>query len=482
MISFAQTLDNELKQVAQNNNLVGMSVVTTCNGQVSNVFHYGLSDIDRDISVSDNTHYRIASISKTVTATALMILFQEDLFELDDDISDYLGYEIRNPNYSEIPITFRMLLSHTSSLQDGSGYSDFLSDTYSQTPPPNINEVLLTDGNYYTSNMWRTEEPGTYFAYSNMNYCLIGTLIEKISGKRFDNYVRENLFIPLEIRGSFNVSHLENIDDLAVLYRNSIPQADNYQGISPTPFDSTGYDIGTNGAVFAPQGGLRISALDLSKFMLFHSNYGKYNNVQIMDSSVIALMHTPEWTYNGSNGDNYYNLFNQWGLGLHITTNTANGDIVIDDEKFYGHPGEAYGLISDMYFSKGKNFGVIFMTNGYYGSAGYQWGNYSAFYVPEEEVFSVSETYAYDNCFEPTFISDISQVNDLSFYYNSDLNKIILDKTFEGNLNVYDITGKLQLSKHISEKDIGVAELKNGLYIFILSNNDTFFSKKVYVE
>lgn len=484
-ISNAQTFHDDLTDVAVSSNLVGMSVVTTRKGAVTDIFHYGKADIGRDVEVNNNTKYRIASISKTVTATALMILYEQGHFQLDDPIHDFLGYNAVNPNFPEKGITFRMLLSHTSSLQDGSGYSDFLTASYNQVPPPNISELLLQGGDYYTTNMWRTEQPGTHFTYSNSNYAVIGTLIEKISGKRFDIFVQETILDPLEIDGSFNVNLIDDIHNVSVLYRNGSPQADNYQGVYPDPFDGTKYEIGSNGLVFSPQGGLRVSALDLAKLMMLHSNYGTYKGTKILDSTTVALMHTPQWTYDGSNGDNYYNLFNAWGLGLHITTNRANGDIVIGEERFYGHPGEAYGLISDMYFDKEKDFWLIFITNGYYGSSGYPLGNSSAFYLPEEESFKLIDQYHYQDSTDLiiTNAESIQSKVGMKLKVLQSKGNIEVESPISGQLHVYSLTGALISSEKVCAGKKHLCEaLSSGMYVFKVVGRKSRLIEKVLLK
>lgn len=398
-LSFASVaqLQTLMNQVMESNQLMGYSVVTICGGEIDQVVHGGKKDYTRDLNVDDSTMYRIASISKFVTATGLMDLYEDGYFALDDDISDAMGTLIRNPNYPDTPITYRMLLSHTSSIQDGNGYDDLLTATYNGgNAIPDITAYLQQGGDFFASNNWRTEEPGTYFVYSNFNYGLIGTLIEKLSGLRFDLYMKQHVLDPLEIAGSFNVSDIQNIDNVAVIYRNVnnswAPQADNYQGIAPTPTDLMNYVPGTNGLLFAPQGGLRISALDLAKIMLIHSNL----NPGVLDQATVQLMSQPQWTYDGSNGDNYFGLFRSWGLGIHITTNATMGDIVFEGETMYGHPGEAYGLISDLYFGSQNGSGFIFLTNGCY--EGYEFGNFSAFYGVEEEVFDAVYSQSVINC------------------------------------------------------------------------------------
>ena len=412
-----ETLEEALANVASQNGLVGMSVVLTCGQNIQDVYHYGLRDIQMQLPIDDGTRYRIASISKTVTAIGLMKLFDEGLFELDEDVSDYLEFELRNPDFPEVPITFRHLLTHQSGVLDGSGYFNFLSATYNQTPTPSINALVLPGGNYYTTNIWGNHAPGTYFQYSNLNFGIIATLIESISQMRFDEYMRMAILQPLHIEGSYNVQDIEEIENIAVLYRNAIPQSDNYQGSHPTPLDLTAYELGTNGIIFSPQGGLRVSPIELSRIMRMLANDGTYEGVSILSAETVALMLENEWFYNGGNGDNYYNLFNSWGLGIQRTVNFPNGDIVIPGTNCYGHAGEAYGLISDMYFSPEYDFGIIFMTNGYYGASNYNFGDNSAFYVPEEQTYEAINELALPVCQETVGLELIHK-SPISFFPN----------------------------------------------------------------
>jgi len=382
-------LDRTLDSLHTAYGMAGMSVVVVRNGSITASKGYGTADVARQISITDSTLYRIASISKSVTATALMQLYEQGKFALDEDVSRYLGFALRNPNFPSDSVTFRTLLSHTASLRDGSGYDGFLSATYNATPAPPLQALLVPGGTYYTANMWSNNRAPSsgYFTYANIDYGIIGTLVEKISGERFDVYCLNHIIRPLGMTASFNIQDIPNINNVAVLYRKPggvwTPQADNYRGTKPPPRDMSGYIPGTNGMIFAPQGGLRVSAADLARFMLVHMNGGIYNGARILRDTTVARMHTTVWTFAGSNGDNYYGIFNRYGLGLSTTSELLPGETMI------GHPGEAYGLISDMYFSKDRTYGIIFITNG---GARDPWeiGVYSGWYRAEEDVFQAA--------------------------------------------------------------------------------------------
>ncbi|NUN71057.1 MAG: beta-lactamase family protein [Bacteroidetes bacterium] len=385
------TLSARLEVIRAKHSMAGLSVALIRNGTVLATGSAGMADIARGIKVTDSTAYRIASISKTVAATALMQLYEAGKFTLDQDVSTALGFTLRNPNYPAVPITYRMLLTHTSGIVDGSGYDGFLAAT-SSSPIPPISSVLVAGGAHYTSDTWLNKQPGTYFTYTNLGFGVIGTLVERLSNERFDRYCVKYLFDPLGVDAGFSVHDLQNVQKLAVLYRTSgdqwVPQLDNHQGVFPAPRDLSGYVVGSNGTLFGPQGNLRISARDLALFMIARSNGGAVNGKRILNDSTAALMNTPMWSFNGSNGNNYYGLFRRWGLGTHLTTNTAMGDIVVAGKTMAGHPGEAYGLISDAYVDLGNSFGIVFMTNGKKGA--YAFGTKSAFYTVEEDVFAAA--------------------------------------------------------------------------------------------
>lgn len=390
-----------VKKIQNDYSLMGLSVVTLCDGHINGSYHSGLRDFERGLPVNDSTKYRIASISKLVMTTAMMTLYDRGLFRLDDDISGYLGFRLRNPSHPDRPITIRMLLSHTGSINEGSGYDAFLMATYNNvSDPPDFSQLLTPGGKYYTEDMWRKEPPGEYFTYCNANFGLAGTLIEKISGQNFDDFVRENLFIPLGITGSYTAEGVSDINNLAVLYRNEdgkwTPQTDDYRGILSSPRDFSGYKTGTNAAVFSPQGGLRISAAELARIMMLHIDNGLYNGKRIVSKKSIRLMHKAQWKYNGSNGDTSDGESLSWGLSVHLLTNTPSGDVIFDDTPLMGHSGSAYGLISGFYFDPATRSGFIFMTNGIFDKLNK--GSHSAYYDFEEAIFSAVRQNAWSPC------------------------------------------------------------------------------------
>ncbi len=392
----AQNLANRLETFTYNYDILGGTLVVFCQNGLIESLSFGKSDLDRNIPTTEDTKYRIASISKTITSIAIMQLAERNLLDLDQDISDILRYKIRNPVWPEVAITVRMLLSHTSSITDDSTYNNFLDATVKNNPIPDLKERLTLAGSYYSSDQFLSTMPGSYFMYSNFNFIILGTIVEKISASRFDVYCKKFIIDPLNINASFNVNDLRNMDEVSVLYRKIngawIAQTDDYKGIQPTYNKLKNYVPGTNGGRFGPQGGLRCSGKDLAKIFLVLMNNGTFENTTLLTPKSCNDMCSNQWTFNGSNGDNYSGLFRSWGLGIHRITSTLLNDIVLPgSSSMLGHSGDAYGLISDAYFDKKRNVGFVFIANGI--GKGYQNNESSAFYTIEQEIFNIVEEY-----------------------------------------------------------------------------------------
>ncbi|MHB1041602.1 MAG: serine hydrolase domain-containing protein [Eubacteriales bacterium] len=364
-------LDAAILAEMDKNKIVGVSAAFIKGSRIAWSGGYGWADLEREKQASPDTIYRIASISKTMTATSLMQLWEQGLFGLEDDISDYLGYRVRNPYYPEDKITFRMLLTHTSSILDSGGYELALS---SPAPPP-LKELLAPGGKFYREKTWGNFRPGGSFEYSNLGFGITGALVEVISGQRFDQYAINRIFRPLGMDASYNIADIINFDKVAVLYRTSgngmfNPACDFFpDGEKPRRKD---YPLPPGNYYMGPSGSVRSSAQDLAKFMIAHMHGGACGGARIIDEKTADLMHQAHWCGYGMEG-----FFRQIGLSFHITDALAG-------RRLTGHAGEACGLVSDMYFDLENRTGVIFMTNGgFYRAPG------SGFNSIEESVINI---------------------------------------------------------------------------------------------
>lgn len=167
----------------------GASLVVVANGRVALRRSFGLADLEPRTAATGSTGYRLASLTKQFTATAVMLLADARRLSFDDSVSRYLP---------ELPahargITIRQLLNHTSGIWD---YEDFVPDT--QTYQVKDGDVLRligrADSLYFP--------PGTAFRYSNTGYALLALVVERVSGRPFARFLRERVFRPLGMTGS----------------------------------------------------------------------------------------------------------------------------------------------------------------------------------------------------------------------------------------------------------------------------------------
>jgi len=383
-------IGSRFQQIFEEHQLMGMSVALIFEGDMAWEGYFGLADSVRQIPITDHTLYRVASISKMFAATAILQLWETGLVDLDVDVSQYLGWELQHPKHAKIPVTLRHLMSHQSSIRDGGEYYSFSGDMIGKEL--DIRELFQPEGKYFSEELFTEHAPGEYFHYANCTWGLVATIVENISGERFDNYCRKHILHPLGMGADFNVAALESMDDIAVLYRFKegawVPQADDHQGERPESRAYEGYQLGQNGLLFGPQGSLRGSARDLYRMANMLMNDGTWNGYRILKKETVDLMLANQWTYNGSNGNTSKDFFHSYGLAIHRTLNQDNADIVFPDRKMTGHPGDAYGLLSGMYFDRGSRSGIVFITNG--GKQITSKGQQTAFYKIEEDVYATA--------------------------------------------------------------------------------------------
>lgn len=388
----AQTV-TELDKIRQEEGAVGIAVVGVKGDKILLEEYCGWRDVERNLPIDAQTHFRIASISKLFVAVAFMQLCEKGLTTLDTDISSIMGYDIRNPNFPNHPITPRMLLSHTSSLHDGTGYDAFLTSNYQpNTTKVKVKELITPSGTLYTADMWQEQQPGTYFRYCNLNFGLLATLIEKISQERFDNYITKHICQPLGIKGSFNIHDIYDINQMSVLYREGKPTHADYKGVKPDSVRLQGITIGDNGAIFSPQGGMKITAKDLSIFLRMVMNGGTWKGKRILKKKSLNQMFEVQWSLQKNNGKTSEEteqdgIFRRWGVGFQLITAQKGADEIWQNTPMIGHSGDAYGLISNFYFDPKRRVGFIMITNGYTSEKGFKKGERSNFFRIEERIF-----------------------------------------------------------------------------------------------
>lgn len=365
--------------------LSGLAVAVLRNGDVTFEETFGRASIDpegeNDRELTPDSLMRVASISKTLSAIVVMQLVQEGTLDLDRDVSDYLGWELRNPHYPDRAITLRYLLAHVSSVRDAG-------ESYIIRYPRALQEAFDPAGpdfaeRFQVAQEGRDRGPGVFFEYCNLNYGVIGTVLEKVTGVRFDLLMRQRFFEPLGLAGGFNVAGLSPTEqqNLATLYRKRdqeeiwhpdgqwVAQVDDLSSGIPTALpDDADYMPGTNGAQFSPQGGARLSLRGLETLAKLFLGDGSVGGVRLLSPESLAELRTEVWRWDPEtqNTDDYEGKLNAWAAGIRIVTSKTAGDrlFLSDDRVWYGHFGEAYGLLAGVWADPETGDAVIYAITG----------------------------------------------------------------------------------------------------------------------
>ena len=456
-------LDNTLEKIVHTPGARLSSLVLTLvvDGQTVHEFGSGRSFIAPQADVADtpvlveapaladkparpDTLYRIASISKPVTTMAALSLWEEGRLDLDRDVSDYLGWPLRNPAYPDQAISCAMLISHLSSLRDGEVYNmplgaqlrdffepggrgwedgaHFADPARSKAAAAGAAEAL--PGTVKSGSL-PDLAPGKFFAYCNLGYGVVATVIERITGERYDRYVKRRILDPLGMEASFNVNLLSDsaFSRLAPIYRTGREgsydpagswqaQVDDYRGRRPalpcpalegkTAADLEAYVPGTNGTLFSPQGGLRASVRDLSRLLRLFTgtsgsgkdrDRGSLDGVRVLKEESLALMMKSRWHFDPvhPNGDCYNGMTRECGLGLMHTTDTRDhfgGDRLLAEGGpcLWGHHADAYGLLGGMMFHPEEAYGFAYLIGGTAEDPEKLRGRHSSYFIWEEGI------------------------------------------------------------------------------------------------
>ena len=350
----------------------------------------GKARLNKDGSINKTANefikYRTASISKLFTAIAIWKLEEQGLLNVTDEASKYLNFSLKNPKFPNIPITIEMLLSHTSSISESG-------PNYNIPYNHHISEFFNKDSEIYYEGSYSNNEPG-FFNYVNLNYCLLGTIIESVSKQRFDLYMIEHILKPLNITGSFNIYEMSEdiLNETGTLYEKLTNGAFNVNGNWTAKKDDftngypkanySEYIIGTNGALFGPMGSLRISLSELTHLIYMFLNNGTYNNNIILKPETIEKMFKIIWKYDDiKNNGNTYNGYNYaYAGGPSIITNIGRNRL--HEKKnlnFSGHTANAYGLFGGVFFDRIKGYGLVYRGNGVSRSLEEYVGNFSPY-------------------------------------------------------------------------------------------------------
>ncbi len=324
----------------------------------------GLADPFAGWALTVDDPVRIASVSKMVVAMGVLRLAEQGKLSLDQDVSELLGWRLRNPAFPDKPITLRLLLSHLSSLQDDADYVI----PFGETVRDKFEDPKAFD---------REHAPDTFFRYSNLNFPVIASALETATGERFDRLMARLVLRPLELDACFNWTMCSDaaIARAVVLTRPDGSIAlDNQQGRRPAcpvftrkgaACDLEAYGLGSNGGIFSPQGGLRISAMDLARLGQLVLRRGRLGKGRFLSEASMETLLRPHWRFDGANGATESGFYCSYALAVQVLPTSTAGcrdDLLGDGTALVGHAGDAYGVRSGLWVDRRRGEGIAYFA------------------------------------------------------------------------------------------------------------------------
>ena len=317
--------------------------------------------------VEANDPVRIASISKLIMALATLRLVDEGKVDLDADVSDYLGWPVRSPNFPDAKVTLAQLLSHRSGLRDNAGYVIPLGESL---------QAKLAEPDAWYADAPPGEAP---FEYANLGSPVVATVLEAATDERFDAIMERTVFAPLGIEACLNWIGCSNeqVTRAITLYRDTgeiarddptdLPPNCTFPVAEGTECSLQNYVPGTNASIFSPQGGVRIGMMDLAKI----GQALLPGNRELLPQGIEKL--TDQWLQEGKlsrelslTEDASQQFFCFYFLGMQAIDyegSWCEDGLFGDGLPRLGHAGEAYGLRAGLWFHPNRDqLGIAYFT------------------------------------------------------------------------------------------------------------------------
>ena len=318
-------------RILEDSGVPGAGIALVRAGGVEWAGGIGLADRDQRTPVTAETHFRAGSISKTFVAMALVQQYEDGEMEIEAPVSE-LAPGVAIDNRFSAPVTVLNLLQHTA------GFDDMhFNERYNLTDPPDL-PLLEVLGRNPASRRVRWP-PGTRMSYSNPGYAVAAAVLEQVTGRPYEDVIRERIFTPLAMRTS---SFVLTPGDEASLARGY----DSPSG-GPVPFSQI---------YLRPAGNLHTSAAELGRFVQMLLNWGETSDVLVIDPEYLGNMERPRTSLSAKAGLIY-------GYGTGIASRSVAGFPVL------GHNGGIDGFSSSYGYSAGRDVGWVVLVNASYGGA-----------------------------------------------------------------------------------------------------------------
>jgi len=359
----ASRLDALVQQLMDNAGMPGLQAVVVKNGKIVWSGAYGNAVLDSPgprRPMRDDSQILIASTGKILVPIAVLQQMERGKLSLDDDINKYLPFSVRNPRWPDVPITWRMLLTHTSSIDNRT--EEFTNSIYvfGKEHPVTFDDYmenrLRAKGRYNDSKVFRAGKPGSERIYSDDGISLAAYALERIVDESFADYVQHEIFKPLKMESTSYFLARLSVDRLSVGYvvDRKAHGAFAYLSVSASlEHKPAGGSVLDNQTSFPdyPAGRVYTTANEYARLMMMFLNGGTLDGARILSQSSVNLMVTPS-SYRNLDG------WNQ-GLGLH-------GPVDLHGRQLWGHDGQEPGDASAFFFNPETRIGAFAISNGNY--------------------------------------------------------------------------------------------------------------------
>lgn len=324
-------VDDLIVELLNEQPLAGLAVGIVQNGDLVYSKGFGFADIDEQQPATPDTVFRIGSISKTFTAIALLQLWEQGRFQLDDPVNDHLkAYQIAPSSPDALPVTFRHLLTHTGGIGEVRAFADMFKLEIGLGVP--VGQRVPSLNKYYTDGLQAEVEPGTKWSYANHAFATVGQLVEDISGMPFVDYMYQHVFAPLGMQHSDYLRSARVRDLLATGYT--------WQRGAFKPVKDMEIIVKPAGSMFS-------TVNDMGRYVAALLNGGVGEHGAVLQQRTLDLMLEPQWQLDP----------HLPAMGLSFWLDTWDG------HRTAGHDGGWTGFVSSMLFAPDDGVGVLVFTN-----------------------------------------------------------------------------------------------------------------------
>jgi len=309
---FKKLYEREVVKSMRDGSVPGMSVLITRNGETIYERNFGSREWTGTKPATSDTLYGIASMTKSMTCVAILMLHEQGKLSINDPISKYILVKLQK---DDKPISIHHLMSHSSGLPNLGSYEvSIRNEDLTTFNGQNIPMGNWDDFYFYVNHAqdWLLSDPEEKFYYNNDGFTMLSQIIAKVSGVRYEDFMTDNLLRPLGMtRSTFSRADLELDNDASKGY--SSKREANRMKREPKPHLSSQFNSGA--------GGLNSSTSEMTKYLQFHLNNGQVGDRQLLSPQLLNKMYEPHNKHILSENFLLYDDHSSYGYGLSIIEN-----------------------------------------------------------------------------------------------------------------------------------------------------------------